>query len=135
MDESRSDPRLERLNSLLAVVCESNQFQRERLGRAQLDNIDELSRLPRTSKDDLLADQAAHPPFGSNLTFDVGRYTHLHHTSGTTGATLRILDTPEDWAWWRRRLGSPSRAVGASGSMSKPISSPFTAAWRAVIWP
>jgi phenylacetate-CoA ligase len=105
VDESRSDPRLERLNNLLALVCESNEFQRARLDRTRLDSLDELSLLPRTSKDDLLADQQAHPPFGTNLSYDVAVYTHLHHTSGTTGATLRILDTPGDWAWWRRRLG------------------------------
>ena len=92
--------RLERLNALLGLVAQTNAFQRERIGEVRLTELDELSRLPLTHKEDLLADQAARPPFGTNLTFPIERYTHVHQTSGTTGATLRVLDTPEDWAWW-----------------------------------
>jgi len=36
--------------------------------RPPLGSLDELRDLPFTTKDDLLADQAAHPPFGTNLT-------------------------------------------------------------------
>ena len=105
--------RLQRLNDLLALVAEDNPFQRARLaGLVPLERLDDLARLPFTTKDDLVADQAAHPPYGTNLTFALERYTHLHQTSGTTGATLRVLDTPEDWAWWRRNLGIVFRAAG-----------------------
>jgi phenylacetate-CoA ligase len=104
--------RLDRLVALLAHVREDNAFQRARLGDATVAGWEDIARLPLTTKDELLADQAAHPPFGSNLTFPVERYTHLHQTSGTTGATLRILDTPEDWAWWRRQLGRVLAAAG-----------------------
>ena len=106
--------RLERLNALLAVVAEENAFQRERLPAVPLTlaSLDELAGLPITRKEDLLADQAAHPPFGSNLTFPLERYTHLHQTSGTTGATLRVLDTTEDWAWWTRGLARVLRSTG-----------------------
>jgi phenylacetate-CoA ligase len=64
------------------------------------------------SKQDLLDDQLAHPPFGRNLTFPLTSYTRLHQTSGTTSATLRILDTPADWVWWRRSLGRVFAAAG-----------------------
>ena len=105
--------RLRRLNELLALVVESNAFQRARLeGLVPLERIDDLATLPFTTKDDLVADQAANPPFGTNLTYPLERYTHLHQTSGTTGTTLRVLDTPEDWAWWRRNLGVVLRAAG-----------------------
>ncbi len=105
--------RLRRLNDLLSLVVERNPFQRDRLGdRVPLRTLDDLADLPFTTKDDLVADQAAHPPFGTNLTYPVERYTHLHQTSGTTGQTLRILDTPEDWAWWRRNLGIVFRSAG-----------------------
>jgi phenylacetate-CoA ligase len=92
--------RLRRLNDLLAVVVEHNPFQRERLrALVPLERLEDLARLAFTTKDDLVADQAAIPPYGTNLTFPLERYTHLRQTSGTTGATLRVLDAPEDWAW------------------------------------
>ena len=109
---SGDQERLDRLAALLARARADNAFQRARLGDVEVAGWDDIARLPLTTKDDLLADQAAHPPFGSNLTFPVERYTHLHQTSGTTGATLRILDTPEDWAWWRRQLGRVLSAAG-----------------------
>jgi phenylacetate-CoA ligase len=105
-----------RLNELLSLVVDRNAFQRERLHQSTVSSLDELPLLPITTKDDLLADQAAHPPFGSNLTFELERYTHLHQTSGTTGATLRVLDTDDDWAWWRRCLGAVYEAAGVSAS-------------------
>jgi phenylacetate-CoA ligase len=110
--DAASGDRLERLNALLALVARGNAFQRERFGVSRLAHLDELARLPLTHKDDLLADQAAHPPFGTNLTYELERYTHLHQTSGTTGATLRVLDTPEDWAWWTRGLAHVLHAAG-----------------------
>jgi phenylacetate-CoA ligase len=104
--------RLERLNALLAAVAGDNAFQRERLGVTRLADLDDLATLPLTHKDDLLADQAANPPFGTNLTYALERYTHLHQTSGTTGATLRVLDTPDDWEWWTEGLARVLRAAG-----------------------
>jgi phenylacetate-CoA ligase len=105
--------RLRRLNALLGLVVEDNPFQRERLERlVPLERLGDLARLPFTTKDDLVADQCAHKPFGTNLTYPLERYTHLHQTSGTTGTTLRVLDTPEDWAWWRRNLGIVFRTAG-----------------------
>jgi len=47
---------------------------------------DDFARLPLTSKRELVDDQAAHAPFGSNLTYALERYVRLHQTSGTTGA-------------------------------------------------
>ena len=96
-----------RLSDLLETVLEGNAFQRARLGDAR-----ELAAMPLTTKEELLADQSAHPPFGTNLTFPLERYTHLHQTSGSTGATLRVLDTEADWAWWRRQLGRVLNACG-----------------------
>jgi phenylacetate-CoA ligase len=80
-----------RLSDLLEAVLAGNAFQRARIGDAR-----ELAAMPLTTREELLADQAANPPFGTNLTFPLERYTHLHQTSGSTGATLRVLDTAED---------------------------------------
>src|SRR5206468_7503678 len=40
------------------------------------------------------------------------RYTHMHQTSGTTGRPLRVLDTAEDWAWWRSAFQRSFAAAG-----------------------
>jgi phenylacetate-CoA ligase len=61
---------------------------------------DDFHRLPPSHKTDLVADQAAHPPFGTNLTYPLERYVRVHQTSGTTGAPLRWLDTQASWDWW-----------------------------------
>jgi phenylacetate-CoA ligase len=104
---------LRRLNDLLALVTERNAFQRSRLGAwAPLQSVEELRRLPFTRKQDLLDDQREHPPFGTNLTFGLDRYGHLNQTSGTTGQTLRVLDTDDDWAWWSSGLAHHLRAAG-----------------------
>jgi phenylacetate-CoA ligase len=110
--DGASGDRLGRLNALLGQVVQTNAFQRERLDVTELGDLKGLAALPLTHKDDLLADQAANPPFGTNLTYELGRYTHLHQTSGTSGATLRVLDTREDWDWWTHAL---ARVLGATG--------------------
>jgi phenylacetate-CoA ligase len=80
-------------------VLRSNAFWRSRL--TDVHGWDDFERLPLTTKDDLLEDQAAHPPFGTNLTHPLDRYVRLHQTSGSTGAQpLRWLDTAESWDWW-----------------------------------
>jgi phenylacetate-CoA ligase len=58
---------------------------------------DFTSRFPFTTKLELTQDQLQHPPYGTNLTFPVERYTRCHQTSGSTGDPLRWLDTPESW--------------------------------------
>ena len=56
------------------------------------------SRLPFTTKAELLEDQARYPPYGEILTYPVEQYSRLHQTSGTSGRPLRWLDTPESWS-------------------------------------
>jgi phenylacetate-CoA ligase len=103
---------LERLNGLIAEVSCSNEFQRDRLDGVVLRSLEDLRRVRPVGKDDLLADQQAHPPFGRNLTYPLDRYVHLHQTSGTSGSTLRVLDTREDWDWWRACLHDVFAAAG-----------------------
>lgn len=76
----------------------TNDFQRARLGDARVRSADELRTLPFMCKDTLLNDQTVNPPFGTNLTYPLARYTHLHLTSGTVGEQLRVPQTAADWA-------------------------------------
>jgi phenylacetate-CoA ligase len=72
----------------------------------------DFRRLPFTQKIELVADQAAHPPFGTNLTYPLERYVRVHQTSGTSGQPLRWLDTQESWDWWARCWGFVLRGAG-----------------------
>jgi len=107
---------LERLTELIGEVARSNEFQRERLDGLVLRSLDDLRQIRPVGKDDLLRDQHAHPPFGRNLTYPRERYVHLHQTSGTSGSTLRVLDTEEDWSWWRVCLRDVFAAAGVGPS-------------------
>jgi phenylacetate-CoA ligase len=95
---------LGRLQQLIAAIAGTNRFYAPRLAAAGIDgaieSLTEFSRrLSFTTKADLAADQAAHPPFGTNLTYPLEHYTRFCQTSGTTGHALAILDTPESWEW------------------------------------
>ena len=99
-DELR-DLHLRKLRAGLAEVLAANAFWRDRLQDVR--GWDDFERLPLTTKAALLADQAAHPPFGTNLTYPLERFVRLHQTSGSSGGQpLRWLDTAESWEWWLR---------------------------------
>ncbi|HKV88576.1 MAG TPA: phenylacetate--CoA ligase family protein [Candidatus Dormibacteraeota bacterium] len=79
----------------------TNDFWRTRLH--DVHGWDDFERLPLTTKSELVEDQAAHPPFGTNLTRPLDSYVRMHQTSGSSGGRpLRWLDTPESWDWWLR---------------------------------
>ena len=100
LDELRA-LQLAKLRAGLTQVLATNAFWRERLHAVS--GWDDFERLPLTTKSELLADQAAHPPYGNNLTYPVDRYIRLHQTSGSSGdQPLRWLDTAESWDWWVR---------------------------------
>ncbi|MFM8271077.1 MAG: phenylacetate--CoA ligase family protein [Gemmata sp.] len=103
---TRDDLRATQLSGvrrLLAQVLPSNPFYARKLGRLDpksVDSLEAFARLPFTTKAELTADQAQHPPYGTNLTFPPGRYARFHQTSGTsTGHPLHWLDTGESWEW------------------------------------
>jgi len=104
--------RLARLNELLARVVATNTFQQPRIPQLPLRSLDELAQIPFASKEMLVADQEAHPPIGTNLSYPVDEFTQLHQTSGSRGPVLRVMNTSEDWAWWRRCMATVLRAAG-----------------------
>ena len=59
----------------------------------------DLATLPLTTRGELIADQEAHPPWGTILTEPIDHYTRYNQTSSTTGRPLRWLDTNESWQW------------------------------------
>lgn len=100
LDAIRAE-QLAKLREGLPRVLQGNRFYRERLHGVR--GWDDFERLPFTLKSELAADQAAAPPFGTNLSFPLDAYVRLHQTSGSSGGRpLLWLDTPESWEWWRR---------------------------------
>src|SRR5262249_45354178 len=90
----------ERWRALLDEILPRNRFYAHKLAAAGLTaadiaSLNDLRRLPFTTKSELLADQEANPPYGSVLTYPLARYCRLHQTSGTSGRPMRWLDTPE----------------------------------------
>ena len=96
--DQRESQQLQRLRTLVAALLESNGFYSPKLRKAGISSADDLvdlaayRRLSFTTREELSADQQAHPPYGTNLTFPVEDYIRIHQTSGTMGQPLRWLD-------------------------------------------
>ena len=118
--EDLASHQMSRIQLLLKELLASNPFYATKLRDAgftdarMLHSLEDLNFLPFTNKSQLVEDQEAHPPFGTNLTFPLERYIHLHQTSGTTGKPLRWLDTPESWDWWARCWAGVYCAAGVT---------------------
>ena len=109
------------LRSLVAEIVETNAFYGRKfasLGCSALPAsiADFTARFPFTTKAELVADQAAHPPYGTGLTYPLARYTRCHQTSGTSGAPLRWLDTPESWEAMKDDWCEVFRAAGVTAA-------------------
>lgn len=110
---------LARLRALLAEVVPNNPFYGRKFAGIGCSALpaslaDFTTRYPFTTKAELVADQAAHPPYGTNLTYPLARYTRCHQTSGTSGAPLRWLDTPESWSAMTEDWAEVFRAAGVT---------------------
>ncbi len=103
----------DRLRALFSAILPANGFYADKyaahghdvariMDDATGSVTDALAALPFTTRDELQADQAAHPPFGRRHTFEIGDYVRFHQTSGSMGEPLRCLDRAEDWQWWQR---------------------------------
>lgn len=92
---------LARLNALLARILPQNTFYARKLRTLSLPiSWAEFQALPLTTKTELVADQETSPPLGTIATYPPEQYVRYHHTSGTTGRSLIVLDTDESWDWW-----------------------------------
>jgi len=111
------------LRALLAAIHDTNPFYAPICRDAGLDESvasldDFFQRCPVTTKDQLAADHAAHPPFGSNLTFPLDQYTRFCQTSGTTGQPMRWLDTHDSWQAMLRCWARVYHAAGCTAGTS-----------------
>jgi phenylacetate-CoA ligase len=115
---------LNRLQSMLAQIYGRNRFYTAKLDSAgisprDIQSLEDLKLLPKTSKDELVWAQADDPPFGTNATW----------------APLRVIDTEESWAWWGKCWGYILSGAGltADDRLLIPFSfGPFIGFWAAV---
>jgi len=81
-----------------AHVLEKSAFYRAKCHDALRDHLslDDLQRLPTTTKDELRISQQNYPPLGDYLACDETSVVRLHRTSGTTGTALNLGATKHD---------------------------------------
>ena len=127
----------ERLARLVRHAHAHSAFYRRKFDAAGIDVAslrfpEDLQTLPLTTKAELVADQAANPPWGTLLTEPLERYTRYCQTSSTTGNPLRWVDTNESWQWMLECWKEVYRAarVGAADRVFFPFSfGPFLGFW------
>lgn len=129
----------ERLASLVGEIIPRNRFWAAKFSAAKLTPRDirqpgDLRKLPFTTKAEILADQQANPPYGTNLTYELSAYSRLNQTSGTTGTPMRWLDTPQSWEAMLRSWGQLYLSMGLrpEDRLFFPFSfGPFLGFWAA----
>ena len=93
---------LARLRKQLAHAAAHSPFYKRKLRAAgvkvtSVRTLDDLRRLPFTTKDELKNNQAEKPPWGDVLAVPFAEVLRVHMTSATTGRPLAFLDTKDDW--------------------------------------
>src|SRR5919197_2356368 len=92
----------DRLRALITRIFEQPvPFFREKLtaagiGPDDVKSLDDLPRIPRTVKQELRDDEAAHPPLGSYRGAPVSKCIRLSTSTGTTGRPTISLFTEHD---------------------------------------
>jgi len=115
---------------------ENSPFYRKKFKEAGLKpedihSLDDLTLFPFTTKDELKADQAEHPPWGSFLAVPMEDCLRVHSTSATTGRPLMVLDTPEDWAGFYRSYARGLYGMGIHHNVQVSSETPHDRwSWR-----
>jgi phenylacetate-CoA ligase len=106
---------LPRLKKQLEYVVSNSPFYRHKFAevlKRSKSLYDNFSSLPFTCKDEVVNDQIASPPFGSNLCVDRKHLLRIHKTSGTTNRPVIIAMTKADVD---ATVASGARCFWASG--------------------
>jgi phenylacetate-CoA ligase len=112
---------LRRLREQVAHAARHSPFYRRKLrgvrpDPAKLRSLDDLRRLPFTTKDELKENQAARPPWGDLLAVPLADVLRVHLTSATTGRPLAFLDTAADWHGFYHSYARSLHAFGVRKS-------------------
>ena len=110
-----------RLREQVAHATAASPFYRRKLKAAGIKpaavrTLDDLARLPFTTKDELKENQAEKPPWGDVLAVPLDDVLRIHMTSATTGRPLAFLDTREDWYGFYHSYARALHAFGVRKS-------------------
>jgi phenylacetate-CoA ligase len=104
----------ERLRALVAYARATSGFWRRKLD-ADLEGVADLPRLPLTTRAELDAEQAEHPPFGDYTCSPRATWMGMFTTSGTSGRKLKRVVSWRDWrlmiALLHRNAAPPSGEI------------------------
>jgi phenylacetate-CoA ligase len=137
--EVRRGEQMRRLAKLLDDIHGRNAFYTRKLDAAGIaprsfDVASAFAKLPLTTKQELVEDQRRTPPWGTDLTEPIDRYTRYNQTSSTTGAPLRWVDTNDSWQWmlecWKAVYGA-ARVTSADRILFPFSFGPFLGFWTA----
>jgi phenylacetate-CoA ligase len=96
---------LEKLRRQLEYVVERSPFYARKLGEAgfevrDLRSLDDLRRIPFTTKEELRESQISAPPLGEHAAADLHDVVRIHSSSGTTGRPSYVGVTAHDRDVW-----------------------------------
>ncbi|HET6501433.1 MAG TPA: AMP-binding protein [Amycolatopsis sp.] len=104
----------------LEYLYRNSPFYRDKLTAAgfcdpgAVGGLARLGALPFTTKDEIRATQAEHPPFGAHLAATPEEVRRVYSTSGTTGEPCYIAVTGPDLKAWQRISARSYTAAGIS---------------------
>ncbi|WP_395020871.1 phenylacetate--CoA ligase family protein [Dongia sp.] len=102
----------------IAYLVEHSPFHRAKLraagfaGADAAGDLERITQLPFTEKDEIRASQAASPPFGDHCAAAPDQIVRVYSTSGTTGEPCYMPLTAKDLAMW---IEISSRSYTATG--------------------
>jgi len=110
-----------RLREQVTHAAAASPFYRRKLKAAGIKpasvrTLDDLARLPFTTKDELKENQAEKPPWGDVLAVPLDDVLRIHMTSATTGRPLAFLDTRDDWYGFYHSYARALHAFGVRKS-------------------
>jgi phenylacetate-CoA ligase len=110
-----------RLRAQVEHAHRNSPFYRHKLDAAgvkpeAIRSLDDLARLPFTTKDELKRSQVEHPLWGDFLAVPFDDVLRVHMTSATTGRPLAFLDTKDDWYGFHHSYARSLYAFGVRKS-------------------
>ncbi len=132
MPRSCEEAQLAALNQVLDAVWTDNRFYARKwrsagVPAAPLESLADLATIPFTTRAELIADQSAAPPLGTNLTGQPSALIRFHRSSGTTREPILWADSAESWQWMMRGSESLWRLAGVRPSDRALFLMPFGA--------
>jgi phenylacetate-CoA ligase len=96
---------LDKLRHQLEYLAARSPFYKRKLGDAGFDpaslrQLDDLARMPFTTKEELRESQIASPPLGEHAAADLADVIRIHSSSGTTGRPSYVGITAHDRDVW-----------------------------------